>query len=249
MSILPATLLFFTTTRGHFERKDIYKTTLQDLNNQSLFFEDAIVHSKVSSNELDFYNNEQRPDLQSFRLFKKCLFTVDNWSHFQPSHALGQLKDIIKSIKQVRTEFIFHLEDDWLLYSDKNTISYFFNQAIELLKSGKDVMQVRIPRHKDEQNHYKTIEKLGDVYNRQGEIWSFNPNICRTRDVQIICNLIEKNWQSIEQSINAGQINAELLFTQIARNLSLENKPFYSFNPEFIRCLHIGTKEGEEDKI
>jgi hypothetical protein len=245
---LPITLAFFTTSKGHFGNQNIYLKTLEDFENGGYFplFSDSFAHCKVSDKDNDWFFNEQRENIEKY--IKNVRYSKEEWSHFSPSHSIGQLKDISKLIEEINTEFIFHFEDDWLIRPMTDNLEKYLNDAIRLLKLNPQIMQVRISRHADDENHYKTLTKLLD-YNKQGEIWSFNPHIARTRDVQLICNLINSNWNNIEDLINKGQVNSELVFTEYSKFLSRYDKPFYSFKPELIRALHIGTKLGEEDKL
>lgn len=248
---LPITLLFFTTTKGHFDRRDIYAKTLKDWNDNSYLnlFEYKYAHIKDGGEQ----NVDEMVAKFNNYWFDKVLVTEGKFQHFSPSHSLGQLQDIGKlaaEINKDETPYLLILEDDWLVRTKNKDfdLSHFLERAMFFLDENPNISQVRIPRHLNDFEHYKTLRPEADSFYSQNDIYSFNPHIARTEDLQIISNSVAANAEIITEYINKGMINSELTFTQFARQLR-GDYGFWSFSSDLIQAFHIGTPENEEDKI
>lgn len=237
------TVCLYSTTRGHWGRKDCYLKTIQDLNSHGDIFSQKLAHIKVSPGEEDF-GDQMEFNFKNFGF--EVIKTIGEWKHFSGSHSVEQLKDIFTLTEKVIYPYIFHLEDDFYIKPINNSLSNFLNEAKNLLNKD-DILQVRIPRFESDFEHYKSLDKIGSYF-RQGEIYSLNPNLVKLSDLQIILNSIAYKQDLILPLLEKQQLNVELLFAQIGRQLKGE-KPFWSFDGKNIRALHIGTKEGEEDKL
>ncbi len=234
---LPITICLYSTTKGHWEKKDCYLKTIRDLETHGDIFSQKLAHIKVSPGQENLADKMEKDfNCYGFEVFK----TIGEWRHFSGSHALEQLKDIFTLTEKVALPYLFHLEDDFILRSLNNSkLESFLEESINLLNKD-DILQVRIPRFKSDYEHYKTLDKVGSYF-RQGEIYSLNPHLVKLKDLQIILNSIAAQQDLIIPFLEKQQLNVELLFAQIGRQLRGE-KPFWSFNGENIRALHIGNQ-------
>lgn len=244
------TLLFATTTKGHFGRSDIYLKTLNDWKENGYLdnFEFKIAHIKDGGPE----ESDSGAMIENLRKFDfLILLTEGKFTHFNPSHSLGQLQDIGTLISTVKTEYVFFLEDDFLIRPKNNNLEFHLSAAVNLLNSRADVIQVRIPRHSDDFPHYKTLQQTGAPnpgWLKQNDIFSFNPFVARTSDMQILRNSVFGYQDKIVPLINENILNSELTYTILAKELRGPDI-FWSFDSKNIQSFHLGTKDGEEDKI
>lgn len=238
------TLCVYSTTRGHWGRKNCYFRTIQDLDIYNLEFFDKIAHIKVSPGDEDLAEEMEE---NFFEFGYKVLKSAGAWKHWDGSHSVEQLKDIFKVVQNVKSNFVAHLEDDWALRPLNNNLNFYLEKSIELLRTNPEALQVRIPRHADDPNHYKTMVKYDEDWNRQDEIFSLNPHVISRADLEIICSTVFHNQESIIPLLNAQNLNVELLFASIGRQLK-NQYCFWSHAPENIRALHIGN-EFEDDKL
>lgn len=247
--MLPISCIFMTTTRGHFDCKTRYLETLENLKKNDCFnvFSELIVHIKVTPGD------NPQSIIDNFRQYGfKVLVTEENWKHWSPSHSLGQLKDLITVNQFIHQPFVYLQEDDFLIHCYQENFYHWLAQGIDELEENKNLMQLRIPRHKSDVGHYQTLEPrdsshVGKMF-VQGDLFSFNPNLCNSAYFNAACNLIQKNWVQLEHLINSGRLNSELAFTEYMAGISILPQCFGSYSADNIRALHIGTKEGEEDK-
>jgi len=246
---LPISLLFATTTKGHFDRRYIYSSTLQDWEAQKHLdiFSYKRAHIKNGKEDANWTAEGMREDILSYD-FNEVLITEGNFKHFDASHSIGQLQDIGTLIENIPTPYIFFLEDDFLVRAKNNNLEFHIKQSIELLESNEGVSQVRVPRHFNDFPHYKTLHRCHNGWLSQDDIFSFNPYIARTSDIVKLYNSVAVQQDLIIGLINQGILNSELTFTNLARQLRGPYS-FWSFGSSNIQCYHIGTKQGEEDKL
>lgn len=234
-------LIFLTTTRGHFNHKDIFIKTLTDWQNKNYLnlFQEKIAHIKVSPDEIHL-GQDMSEAFNNFN-FNEVIGTVDEWKHFDKSHFLGIINDLHRLSYEASQPYCFILEDDWLIHCYEHDLEYYINKSINLLEEFPDAMSVRFPRHKDDANHFPGTELTEDKeITKQGNLFSFNPTIVRTRDLYNALSLAKHN-------INIVENNAEVGMTYIYKNFSMMDKPFLTFNPQLVRALHIGTENVEQE--
>ena len=240
MEKLPISLLFLTTTKGHFGVRDIYSRTLKDWRDKGYLdlFQERLAHIKISPEDSNFF--EMRGKIEG--LYSQNIFsTIKEWAHFQNSHQTGIIEDINKLVRNSSQPYCMILEDDWIPYIYKNSFEYYLKRAIETLEQFKDLVCYRVPRHLDDENHFPGTEKW-ENFSAQGHLFSNNPCVLRTRDLYMATNLALKNKHLIEQ-------NCEVGMTYIFKQLVNSEKPFAAFLPSEIRALHIGVPTiSEEDQ-
>lgn len=243
----PISLLFASTTKGHFGRQDIYEKALEDWKKQGFLDLFRFKRGHIKDGE-EQSSMVMRVDMEHLFGFDEVLITEGSFKHFDPSHPIGQLQDLGKLLENINTPYIFFLEDDFLVRPLKSSFEDHIESALTLLNTNPNVSQVRIPRESDSMERYKTIHNVHNGWQTQNDIFSFNPYIARTTDIMRIYNSIVAQKDLIFDLISRGQLNAELVFTQLARQMCGDYS-FYSFDKNSLLCYHIGTKIGEEDKI
>jgi len=137
---------FFTSTKGHFGQKDIYKTTVSSFPDAIFdsIFKEKVVHIKREEGDDELFS-----DMRDYFLLKgfKVLFSFGKWSHNTASHAEEYTKDIIKMFndKTVHTcRYSFFEEDDYLL-SAKNIeeLTKHFYIGSDILLHNPELLRVR----------------------------------------------------------------------------------------------------------
>ncbi len=252
MTPLPLTLCLYTSTKGHFGRFDIYQRTVTDLFNQvpSNTFAGRGAHIKESvtkkSGEPDA--KEMGAWLSERRIAP--FITSEDWTH-GPQHQSAYLRDMATLTQMVATEYLIHMEDDFLLRTKSYNVIHWLARAINLLQD-PDIIQVRIPRWHNERTRIDGLRQKHGIDSRTDEgdnpdhfratDWSNNPFIARTRDMQIALLLMERNPQ-------AFPVHSEHGLASAMKYLSRSATPIAVFDPSLVYCRHIGTVVGEEDPI
>jgi len=234
------TLCVYAVSHGHWEKKDCYLKTIQDLDGHNVNFFDKIAHIKIRPGEEQFATEMEKDFIKfGYRVLK----TVSPWRRWHFSHHTNQLQDIFTIFKEIKTDYIFHVEDDWVIrpLKDQN-LEFYLQKSIELLQNNSDVIQVRIPRQIDELPHFKSMEKVDGNWKKQNEIFSLNPHVISYKDLRQILNNVMANQEVIIDMFEKGMLNVELLFAEIIRQIK-GGKSLWSHSSENIRALHIGNKD------
>lgn len=239
-------LVLFTTTKGHFGNRDIYKKTIEDLFtkiNQNLFFKYA--HIKVTPGE-EAIASEMETFLSSFNF--KVDKTIGNSSHSNAiNHGVGYTQDIIKTFNNNElhnNQYSLWLEDDWIFNIQRYDLEYYINYAIKELKFNKDLLCFRFNHEihsiEEENNINKGVYYLQtDKSTPYGSVFTFQPNITRTRDTWLAYKFIYDNWQQIKH------MHIELQSGWGFKNLTTSPNHFAFFNPKNVNCTHIGGDPNE----
>ena len=134
---------------------------------------------------------EDSPDINKLnrvlRQFKGINFTV-----LYNNPQIGQLPSIDRAYSHVKTEYIFHCEDDWLFYRPG-----FIEESLSVLLENEKIINVwlreqnDINRHPVESQIYHTSDEVGYKYMETGfhGIWhgfTFNPGLRRRKDYDLI---------------------------------------------------------------
>jgi hypothetical protein len=236
-------LVLFTSTKGHFGNKEIYRRTISDLFSKispDLFFNYA--HIKVSSNE-EVLAEEMELWLKQYNFHVDKTF--GNWSHSDHQlHGFEYTKDRIKAYSNAllnKNIYTLNLEDDWLFNVKTNDLKYYIDFACRKLDRDPHLVQFRFNHeiHKiiEEDNinegEYYVQTNLSTPY---GSTFTFQPSITRTRDNFVAYNLIKIYYEQIKQ------MHIELQSGWAYKHLSNSEKHFAFFNPKLIDCTHIGVK-------
>jgi len=97
---------------------------------------------------------------------------------------LGQLKSIDVAYSRVRTDYVFHMEEDWAFVSGG-----FIERSLELLKSEERCLYLSLRAANDQQGHPVGRSSLNDAYLEYSPFWKgcwvgfgFNPSLRRMTD-------------------------------------------------------------------
>ncbi len=249
----PLNLLLMTTTKGHFDRQDIYQTTVKDLadNFDMALFADRYASVKVSPDSED-----QADPMRDFLLGYNFLVTRQegSWKHGEQSHQTGYISDIASMVQKAEfqlAKYTLFLEDDWLLRGKNGTYDTILS-GMEILDQNPNIVQVRFPRFSNEFeriNRLKAKHGIDAIATKDDgrrffycNDWSNNPFIARSRDLFLAIMLMMKNP-------GAFPLHAEHGLGRAMRYLSHAITPLAVAEPSSDRVYHIGTKKGEEDKI
>lgn len=111
-------------------------------------------------------------------------YHFDGWEVMVNPTRLGQVKSIDRAYQTVKTDFIFHLEDDWEFYREG-----FIEASLPLLFEFPKIITVWLRDLADTNGHPTTIggpgfRYLSTAYNWKGFTW--NPGLRRLSDYKKI---------------------------------------------------------------
>jgi len=246
-------LNFFTSTKGHFNCKNIYKYTLNDLFKKSIIFKSLsykIAHIKISEGE-ESIGSEMEKFLYSDFKFDKVLTTVGKWSHSDGSSHFEYLKDINKLYSWYELSnipFGIHWEDDFC-FNIENADD-FIKRGFDFIKYNHNKLTFRYTREGDEDILQRTNAKIYVPYNydniyqsvyAQDNEFSFNPTFLRNSDMKYISKFAAKTYPNIHA-------HCERAFGLVANYLNSEKNTFGFYEDRF--CFvdnkiltHIGTPD------
>ena len=243
------TFCLYATTQGHWKVRDRYRATVESFQSQIQPRSDPcyVASIKQSPGDAEFCNG--MADWLSDRGFTISA-QEGEFSHGHESHQLEYLRDMLRINHFVHTEYVLHMEDDWVLkpHNDQS-LSLYIDMAIKLLRDNPDIMQVRVPRFSDEPTRINGLrakhgintraECMDNYFWRSGD-WSNNPYVARTRDIRAALTFV-KNSNLPKHSEHGMSVAMKMI--------GWCELPFAFFDPSIIRCGHIGTPVGQEDDL
>lgn len=240
-------LVIFTSTKGHWDHTNIYQHSLNHLNrciNPDTTFVKKIVHIKNTGTGepidkmVDFYRGHGFLVIQ----------TDEDFKHHQDSFHSGYLKDIVKAYAFIESEYVLHLEDDWI-FQYQIPLTFLFDTSINVLRKRPEILNVRFCHHL---NEIERINGLGEKHGMywakaipsnfstelflHNDNWSFNPHIARTRDYQLASLVLKRNLAQLS-------FNCEMGFAKIMRGFSDAELHLSAFNPDIASVKHLGIKD------
>lgn len=249
---LPITFCLFTSTLGHFQRKDIYQQTVDSFDRAFplRFYSKTIAHIKVSPGEADIAAQMQA---NLSPRFSTVMNTIGRWSHQDPhgSHQKEYLRDMARvySSPEIKTPYVLACEDDWHVVTNQR-FDDLLSRAVDLLEQNPDIMQVRFPRFaneferinrlKEKHGLDRSAERLDKTFYVSDDL-SMNPSIYRTRDIRAVV--------LATQSLNVPKHVEHGVREVFARVLTTHPLPFAFFDPELVHICHLGTPIGQSDSL
>ena len=243
------TFCLYTTTQGHWKRRDRYQVTVKSFQTQTQWGPQP---SYVASLKQSPGDESIAADMGKWLFDRKFTTSVaeGSFSHGHESHQVEYLRDMERLNPFVTTEHLFHSEDDWVIGGFKGPfLNLYIDMAIKLLRDRPEIMQVRIPRFSDEPARINGLrakhgidtraERMDDHFWRSGD-WSNNPYVARTRDVRAALTFV-KNSNLPKHSEHGMSVAMKMI--------GWCELPFAFFDPSIIRCDHIGTPVGQEDDL
>lgn len=186
---------------------------------------------------------EDSPDINKLnevlRKFKGIDFTV-----LYNNPQIGQLPSIDRAYSLVKTDYIFHCEDDWLFYKNG-----FIEKSFSVLLENEKIVSVWIREQNDTNRHpvepqvYHTRDNVGYKFMETGfhEIWhgfTFNPGLRRTKDYELI--------KPYTKWIGEGGVSGEYFKQQFRGAILLDGYVRHLGNHRRIR-FSINEKEWVKD--
>ncbi len=236
MNRLPITLVLFTSTKGHFGYRDIYKTTLDHLNRQLPLssFGQLVAHVKVSPSE-EAISTDMVADLEA-RGFR-VLTTVADWSRGM-SHQMGYMGDVVTLSKDrsVYTQpYVLWYEDDGLIESTLMHIEDLLLQSCQFLADDHEKMTVRVARKGDARGPEIT-PRDNPYWFYSGDV-NFQPMIMRSADFYRLGMVLEANPGA------CATVQCEMLARIIIDSFSRSPKKHIVYETEAAHTIHLGVKE------
>jgi hypothetical protein len=239
MQQIPITLLFFTSTKGHFGFKDIYLDTLNYLNRKIPLssFAQKIAHIKVSSLEQE-QAAKMTAELEK-RGFTVIAVTAD-WSH-GIAHQNEYMKDLIRVSKRpevYKNDYVLWLEDDSPFeFHNEVTIERGFYRSLTLLTENPDLISVRFLRRNDLHDSpiIEVPNKPTDYF--YSPHYNFQPSILRSRDFFLACKIIEDNFDKITN------VQSEMLWRLVLGPMSRSELKHIVWWPDYGETYHLGSPD------
>lgn len=134
---------------------------------------------------------EDSPNIEKLnRVLKK--FPEVKFTALYNDPQLGQLRSIDRAYSHVKTDYIFHCEDDWLFYRPG-----FIEKSFSILLENVKVINVWLREQNDTNNHplekqvHQTADGVQYKYLQAGfqggfHGFTFNPGLRRTKDYELI---------------------------------------------------------------
>lgn len=245
---IPITVLLFTTSKGHWNRTDIYKNTVNSLFSQIPVenWGGLIASLKMNDGQDDVGN-----EIGNWLVNNK--FTLvpgyGKWAHGQDSHQVEFLNDIARVNNFIETPYILFEEDDWIIKPYEKDLEYWISRAIKTLEENPGIMQVRIPRFTNEFDRINGLKQKHGINTRAVKLnnelfvsgdYSNNPYIARTRDLRAALTILNLSQLPKHSEHGLGRALSLLGWSEL---------PFAFFDPLKIRAGHCGTPIGQEDNL
>ena len=235
---IPISIIFMTSTKGHFGCKTLYIDTLNHFAKQIPLssFSVKIAHIKVSEGD-DLVFESMKNDLE-IRGFK-VIHTVSNWVRGQ-SHQNEYMRDLIRLSKEkelYKNQHVLWMEDDSTMTCHKTHLDECLGEMVKLVEESPDTLSARFLRASDLAS--SPIIKMEKDY-----FWSphfnFQPSIMRTRDFRFVCICMERNF---DQFLN---IQCEALWAGLLAPLSHSQHKHIVWHPDYAETIHLGVSNFEE---
>lgn len=236
MTKLPISLVFMTSTKGHFTFKDVWRATLDHWARHLPLDSYAVkvAHIKISVNEKAL-GAEMVHELEA-RGFN-VLTTTANWSRGQ-SHQNQYLLDQIKMSKHraiYRNPYVLYVEDDSpIILSDGSTLDRKLSDMCAAL-SDPDVLSVRFMRENDWPPS-GAYDILDSQWLRHEHI-NFQPAVLRANQFYSMLKTAEDNLSQV------SNIQIEALWRYLLAPYSRAKLPHLVIRHEVAKTVHLGVPD------
>jgi hypothetical protein len=244
-------LNFFTSTKGHFGAKNIYKYTLNNLLSKSEILKKCfkIAHIKISPGDEEFAKEMEIILYKEFG-FNRVGLKHGKWSHSDGSSHLNYLSDIktlYSNNDLLNIQYGLHQEDDFILNVD-DFDSYILD-SLFVLGRYPNILTNRHIREGDDDilERTKAIAIGGWAKENNSSLFaqscefSFNPTFIRNKDMNYISNFTYKTYPRING-------HCERAFGLVANYLNSDRNEFGFYDNRFTFInkkiwSHIGCPE------
>lgn len=236
-------IAMYTSTKGHFGNKNIYKETVKSLDDRLLGV-DKIVHIKYSKGDEDqLANMTQFFDEHNW----KVINTKGEWSHGDGSHAIQYYKDKLTLFSHPlvqKHKYALFIEDDWLINRIHTPL---LEKAESFLSNNLNKLCVRFNAkgQKVPDFTFETKDHLfcsqGPKATRWGPTMTFQPTVVRTTEWYHAVKWINNTADNDPDLFN--NIHCELISGQAMKRFSDDPQPFCFFNDQMFWAEHIGYED------
>lgn len=234
---IPVSLLFFTSTKGHWGFRDIYKTTLALLDRQIplVQFNVKVAHIKVTPGE-EIAAHAMTGYLESIGF--KVLTTSAEWSH-NTSHGNQYLRDIITMSREssiYSNPHVWWWEDDWHLDCHQDRLDTVLSRMTRFVDSSPDHLSTRFILRSAYEGGVANLGEA-DADSFFSPFTDFQPAIWRSRDFYLAAKTIEDNWDKVQG------IHIEQLWRMVTDPLSRSQYKHKVWLPNYAEPIHLGCPE------
>lgn len=235
---IPISLVFFTSTKGHYGFKDMYLDTLNHLNKQIPLasFSVKVAHIKVSPDETLAGAIMERNLIQ--RGFK-VIITVGEWTR-GTSHQWAYLEDqrrVSREWSIYKNPHILFLEDDSPFTCHYECLEGCLHAMTSRMDASPDTLTFRFIRRAD---YDGGVPHLSDEP-QSGCFWSpytdFQPMLIRSRDYHLLHKTIEDNWEKVKH------IQSEALWAMVLAPFSRSDFKHLVWYPDRGETFHLGVPD------
>ncbi len=235
MITLPISLVFMTSTKGHFGHKDIWRATLDHWNRQLPLssYGELIAHIKITPGE-EALGAEMTDELERRGFI--VLTTVAAWSRGQ-SHQNAYLADQIKISKELAlyaNPYLLYVEDDSPVVLSWSSLDKTLAQMCEVL-SYPDILSARFMRRNDwpPAGQYEVVNS---TWLRHEHI-NFQPLLMRSNQFYTMLKTAEDN---LDRTAN---VQIEMLWRLLLAPYSRAQLPHLVIRPEIAHTVHLGAPD------
>jgi hypothetical protein len=233
---IPISLIFFTSTKGHYDHKGIYLDTLNHLDKQIPLdsFSVKIAHIKVSPDEMGLL------PIMETELVKrgfKTIVSIASWDRGQ-SHQNEYMKDVIKVSKEkalYSNPHVLWLEDDSVILPGNVSLEARLHEMTRLVDYSPDILSCRFIRRADYDGGVPVFNGDGRVF--FSPYFDFQPSILRSRDFYLAAKTIEDNIDK------TAQVQCEMLWRLVLAPFSRAELKHLVWYPNECETVHLGVPD------
>ncbi len=234
---LPISLCFWTSSKGHFGHRDVWRATLTHLDRQLPLktFGARVAHIKVTPGE-EAIGADMTADLAALGF--ETLTTVADWSRGQ-SHQLAYMEDVVRVSKHpsvTQQPYMLWLEDDSTITPHACSAEDLLLRSCRMLAEDNELTSVRLLRATDLSTS-PMVEEPTDPRWFHSPHFNFQPALLRSRDFYLGARLVEANPQAM------AQIQCEMLWRYVLAIFSRSAKQHLVWHPTFAETIHLGTPD------
>lgn len=238
--------LFFMTTKGHFGRKDLYRTTINNFNRLAKIEDfDKFLSIKIFTGDQE----EARKIIQEINYTTFPWFNPDkkitdespykDYAYYLLGNYLADIANVYSQKVLLNNEYTFLCEDDSPLIINNYNLEYYITKAISELEKDKNLFSVHFQRIGifKEDSDYKKININSEF--TPSHDYNFQNQVFRTKEMFEVANIIKANWEILRNVHTERAVKLAI----DARNPKSKH---ISFNPFNTHSIHIGTQNSND---
>jgi hypothetical protein len=233
---IPISLMFFTSTKGHYGHKGMYLDTLNHLDRQIPLtsFSVKVAHIKVSPDETGVASVMEKNLVD--RGFKTIL-TVGSWER-GTSHQWAYLEDQRRMSTEwslYKNPHVLLLEDDSPFVCHKDSLEACLYHMSLRIDASPDTLTFRFIRRADYDGGVPHLRDEANCF------WSpytdFQPMMLRSRDYYLLHKAIEDNWDKVKH------LQSEMLWRVMLAGFSRTEYKHLVWLPDYAESYHLGVPD------